>query len=92
MQAKATDRPSMAHQCMNSYCLANHLDLQSNPCLLPSVASVWEAFVEERVLPRSLRRLFDRSWGAVMLNAVWLPSLDRGFGKLWTVDFRSGRA
>ena len=48
--------------------------------------------MEERVLPRSLRRLFDRSWGAVMLNAVWLPSLDRGFGKLWTVDFRSQRA
>ncbi|CAE7476915.1 unnamed protein product [Symbiodinium microadriaticum] len=33
-------------------------------------SEVLQAFVEERVLPRSLRRLFDRSWGAVMLNAV----------------------
>lgn len=33
-------------------------------------SEVLQVLVEERVLSRGLRRLFDRSWGAVMLNAV----------------------
>ncbi|CAE7202330.1 unnamed protein product [Symbiodinium natans] len=33
-------------------------------------SEVLQAFVEQRVLSRGVRRLFDRSWGAVMLNSV----------------------